>query len=84
MKSDPHRTGTGASTMTLEAQHDLSVYVLNLIDDHLAAMHGIRERMRHSGRTSPGGRRTVALESVTLAEEYASSLAHALTRDPPR
>jgi hypothetical protein len=68
--------------MTIEAQHDLSAYVLNLIDDHLAAMHGIRERMRHSARSSPGGRRTVALESVTLAEEYAASLARALTRDP--
>jgi hypothetical protein len=38
--------------------------------------------MRHSGRTLPGGRRTVALESITLAEEYAASLSHALTRDP--
>jgi hypothetical protein len=67
--------------MTLETQHDLSVYVLHLVDDHLAAMHDIRDRMRHSGRTSPGGRRTVALESIALAEEYAASLAHALTRD---
>jgi hypothetical protein len=64
--------------MTLEAQHDLSLYVLHLIDDHLAAMHGIRERMRLGGTTSPGGRRTVALESITLAEEYAASLADAL------
>jgi hypothetical protein len=68
--------------MTLEAQHDLSVYVQHLIDDHLNAMQGIRDRMRHGGRTSPGGRRSVALESITLAEEYAASLAHALTRDP--
>jgi hypothetical protein len=68
--------------MTLEVQHDLSVHVLRLIDDHLAAMQGIRDRMRHSGRTLPGGRRTVALESITLAEEYAASLSHALTRDP--
>jgi hypothetical protein len=70
--------------MTLEAQHDLSVYVLHLLDDHLQAMHGIRDRMRHGGRTSPGGRRSVALESITLAEEYAASLAHALTHDPLR
>jgi hypothetical protein len=68
--------------MTLEAQHDLSVYVQHLIDDHLNAMQEIRDRMRHGGRTSPGGRRSVALESITLAEEYAASLAHALTRDP--
>ena len=64
--------------MTLEAQYDLSTFVLHLIDDHLAAMQGIRERMRLGGTTSPGGRQTVALESITLAEEYASSLTHAL------
>ncbi|MFI6071339.1 hypothetical protein ACIA5C_07080 [Actinoplanes sp. NPDC051343] len=70
--------------MTLDAQHDLSVYVLHLIDDHLEAMQGIRDRMRHGGRTSPGGRRTVALDSITLAEEYAARLADALTHDPIR
>jgi hypothetical protein len=70
--------------MTLEARHDLSVYVLHLLDDHLVAMQEIRDRMRHGGRTSPGGRRTVALESITLAEQYAANLAHALTRDPIR
>jgi hypothetical protein len=69
-----------SSTMTLEAQHDLSVYVLHLIDDHLAAMQTIRDRMRHSGTTALGGRRTVALESITLAEQYATSLANALDR----
>ena len=70
--------------MTLDAQHDLSVYVLRLIDDHLEAMQGIRDRMRHGGRTSPGGRRTVALDSISLAEEYAARLADALTGDPIR
>jgi hypothetical protein len=68
--------------MTLEAQHDLSAYVLTLIDDHLTAMHAVRARMRHTGTTSPGGRRTVALESIALAERYAASLTHALAHDP--
>jgi hypothetical protein len=69
--------------MSIDAQHDLSAYVLHLIDDHLAAMQGIRDRMRPSVRTDPGGRRTIALESVSLAEQYAASLANALdTREP--
>jgi hypothetical protein len=67
--------------MTLEVPHDLSTYVLRLVDSHLAAMQDIRDRMRHSGTTSPGGRRSVALESITLAEEYAARLARALTHD---
>jgi hypothetical protein len=67
--------------MSVDAQHDLSAYVLHQIDGHLAAMRSIRERMRPGGRTDPGGRRTVALESIRLAEQYAVTLAHAL--DPP-
>ena len=64
--------------MTLDTHHDLSTFVLHLLDEHLSAMQGIRERMRLGGTTSPGGRRTVALESITLAEAYASDLARAL------
>lgn len=69
--------------MTLDAQHDLSAYVLSMLDDHLDAMRDIRDRMRFGSTTSPGARRTVALESISLAEEYAESLRHALSRGFP-
>jgi hypothetical protein len=67
--------------MTLYAQQDLSAYVLTLLDDHLAEMHGIRERMRIGSTTSPGARHALALESIALAEGYAASLNRALTRN---
>jgi hypothetical protein len=87
MKDVPPTARPRSSTVSIDAQHDLSAYVLHLIDDHLTAMQGIRERMRHGGRADPGGRRSVALESISLAEQYASSLADALDapflgRDP--
>lgn len=68
--------------MTIEAgpvvEADLSAYVLTLLDDHLAAMREIRERLRTAGRVSPGDRRTIALESITIAERYADRMASAL------
>jgi hypothetical protein len=67
--------------MTLYAQQDLSACVLTLLDDHLAAMQGIRERMRIGTTTSPGARRAVALESIALAEGYAAGLTRALSRN---
>jgi hypothetical protein len=69
--------------MTLEAEPaaeaDLSAYVLNLLDDHLAAMRDIRERLRTGGRVSPGGRRTIALHSVEAARHYADRMTRALS-----
>ena len=69
--------------MTLEAepaaQADLSAYVLNLLDDHLAAMRDIRERLRPGGTVSPGGRRNIALESVEAARRYADRMTRALS-----
>ena len=69
--------------MTLEAepaaQADLSAYVLNLLDDHLAAMRDIRERLRTGGTVSPGGRRNIALESVEAARRYADRMTRALS-----
>ena len=69
--------------MTLEAgpvaEADLSAFVLNLLDDHLAAMRDIRERLRPGGTISPGGRRTIALDSVTIARRYAERLTRALS-----
>ena len=57
--------------MTLEvervAEADISAFVLNLLDDHLAAMRDIRERHRPGGTISPGGRRTIAQDSITVA-----------------
>jgi hypothetical protein len=68
--------------MTLDtppaADTDLSAYVLNLLDDHLDAMRGVRDRMRLTGTVSPGGRRLLALDSAALAEEYAARLARVL------
>jgi hypothetical protein len=73
--------------MTLEAgpvsEADLSAYVLTLLDDHLAAMQEIRERLRTGGRVSPGGRRTIALDSITIAESYADRMTRALSSPPP-
>ena len=63
----------GAATET-----DLSVYVLSLLDGHLAAMREIRERMRVGGTISPGARRTIALDSIAVAERYAARLTRAL------
>jgi hypothetical protein len=69
--------------MTLEvepiAQADLSAFVLNLLDDHLAAMRDIRERLRPGGTISPGGRRTTALDSIEIAERYAERMTRALS-----
>ena len=69
--------------MTLEAEPvaptDLSAYVLNLLDDHLAAMRDIRERLRTGGTISPGGRRTIALDSVEAAQDYADRMTRALS-----
>jgi hypothetical protein len=78
------RTSTypGAAEMTLEvervAEADISAFVLNLLDDHLAAMREIRDRLRTGGRITPGWRRTIALDSVTIAERYADRLTRAL------
>jgi hypothetical protein len=69
--------------MTLYAQQDLSAYILTLLDDHLAAMQGIRERMRTGSTTSPGARRALALESGALAAGYAGSLNRALSHSRP-
>ena len=64
--------------MTLEAETDLSAYVLRLLDDHLEAMLNVRDRLRVSGPVNPGERRTIALDSVFLAESYANRLSQAL------
>jgi hypothetical protein len=72
--------------MTIEAEPvaeaDLSAFVLNLLDNHLAAMREIRDRLRPGGRVAPGGRRTIALDSVTIAESYADRLNRALNEQP--
>ncbi|WP_433291274.1 hypothetical protein ACQP2F_25060 [Actinoplanes sp. CA-030573] len=68
--------------MTLEAgpvvEADLSAYVLTLLDDHLAAMREIRNRLTAPGRVSPGDRRILALESIAIAERYADRMTSAL------
>jgi len=69
--------------MTIEAepavQADLSAYVLSLLDDHLAAMHDLREQLRPGGTVSPGGRRSIALDSAAAARRYADRLTRALS-----
>ena len=68
--------------MTLEAEPaapaDLSAYVLSLLDDHLAAMRELREQLRPGGRVSPGGRRSIALDSAETARHYADRMTRAL------
>lgn len=70
--------------MTLDTESDLSVNVLNLLDDHLSAMRELRERLRPAGRITAGGRLTVALESIAIAERYAAELTGALSYDQER
>ena len=69
--------------MTLEAEPaahaDLSAYVLSLLDEHLAAMRDIRERLRPGGTISPGGRRAIALDSIEAAQLYADRMTRALS-----
>jgi hypothetical protein len=57
---------------------DLSAYVLALLDEHVAAMRAVRDRMRVGGTISPGERYAIALDSVTIAESYAARLTRAL------
>ena len=70
--------------MTIDAKQatetDLSAYVLALLDDHLTAMHEIRERMRIGSTTALGARRSLALDSITTAQAYAEALSRALPR----
>jgi len=72
--------------MTIDADPiapaDLSAHVLRLLDDHLAAMRDLRDRMRLGGAVSPGARRAIALDSVTVAEAYAARLTRALDAGP--
>jgi hypothetical protein len=70
--------------MTLDTEPDLSVYVLNMLDHHISAMREVRDRLRPGGRITAGGRLTIALESITIAEAYASDLTRALSREPER
>jgi len=69
--------------MTIEAEPvaeaDLSAFVLNLLDDHLAAMRDLRERLRPGGTISPGGRRSIALDSAEAARRYADRMTRALS-----
>ena len=69
--------------MTLEAepaaQADLSAYVLTLLDEHLAAMRDLRERLRPGGTITPGGRRTIAMDSAEAAQHYADRMTRALS-----
>jgi hypothetical protein len=60
------------------AEADLSTYVLTMLDAHLAAMRAVRDRLRVSGTITAGSRRSMALDSVALAERYAAGLTRAL------
>jgi hypothetical protein len=65
--------------MTNDAkQADLSAYVLMALDDHLAEMRRIRDRMRVGSTTTPGARHALALDSIAVAESYAVTMSLAL------
>ncbi|GAA2617029.1 hypothetical protein [Paractinoplanes durhamensis] len=65
--------------MTIDTEPDLSVFVLNRLDEHLAAMRDVRERLRPAGPVGLGTRRLIALESITIAEHYAAELTRVLS-----
>ncbi|GIF19982.1 hypothetical protein BJ973_002113 [Actinoplanes tereljensis] len=67
--------------MTIDTEPDLSAFVINLLDEHLAAMLQVRERLRPAGRIGLGARRTIALDSISVAERYATELTRALSDD---
>jgi hypothetical protein len=68
--------------MTLELtpapEADLSAFVLHALDEHIEALHAIRDRMRTGSTTCPGGRRALALDSIILAERFAARIGQAL------
>ena len=49
---------------------DVLVSVLVAFDDHLAALHRIRDRMVACRSTDFGGRRALALEGVASADRF--------------
>ncbi|GGL08269.1 hypothetical protein [Mangrovihabitans endophyticus] len=62
---------------------DLSAYVLHVLDDHIAALRDVRDRLRTGGTTPPGGRRAVAIDGMMLAEQFALRLGQALDLPAP-
>jgi hypothetical protein len=61
-----------------QPEADLSTHVLHLLDQHLAAIEGIRSRMMVRAASVPGGRHALALDGVRAAREFASELSQAL------
>ncbi|MBL7262121.1 hypothetical protein [Paractinoplanes lichenicola] len=62
---------------------DLSVFVLRALDEHLEAVQQIRDRLRLP-KSPPGGRRELALQGITLAEQFAVQVGRALSRHPTK
>lgn len=56
----------------------MSAYVLAALDEHLAALSRIRQDMRATGTIGPGDRRTLALDSVAQAAQFADEVRRAL------
>ncbi|MET0424995.1 MAG: hypothetical protein ABW046_14015, partial [Actinoplanes sp.] len=66
-------------TQTLEPDVDLLVYVLQAVDEHLAALQQIRTELKAGRPIGPGGRLALALESVEVAAQFVEKMNRALT-----
>lgn len=60
---------------------DLSVYVLVALDDHLADLQRVRDRLRANRSFDLGGRRALVLEGVASADRFTSAVRHAIGAD---
>lgn len=60
---------------------DLSAFVLAAVDDHLAVLQHLRNRLRAGRSIGPGGRRALALASVAAAGEFVATMNRALGQD---
>jgi hypothetical protein len=63
---------------------DLSVFVLDAVDEHLANFQRIRNLLSAGGPVDAGGRRALAVHSAALAGRYAARMSGVLdlTREP--
>lgn len=57
---------------------DLSVYVLAVVDEHLAAVQRIRDLLGAGMPVDAGDRRALAVDSIALAARYVATMSNAL------
>ena len=57
---------------------DLSVFVLVALDEHLADLQRVRDRLCAHRPTDLGGRRALVLEGVASADRFTAAVRHAV------